>query len=179
MVQAGLVVNYDRIRVKSMTWKERLAPPTGTVSSEGRGAAQEPDLNHLVEVLDLVVQATIDLDMDTLIAALLHDVIEDTATTLRMSLGSSAEIIRKNSEAMSLPKPERRRARITAMALKSREARIVKMADVISNLHAIAEPAGPGAQTGLRPRQTRRNRDRGICNDSDSHILDTLVMQST
>src|SRR5262245_23386003 len=45
---------------------------------------------------------------------------------------------------MSLPKGERRRARIAAMACKSREARIVKMADIISNLRAIAvsPPAG-------------------------------------
>ena len=62
-----------------------------------------------------------------------------------------AEIVRENSDDMSLPKAERRRARITAMALKSREARIVKMADVISNLRAIAvsPPAGWSAERKL------------------------------
>ena len=55
-----------------------------------------------------------------------------------------ADIVRENSDNMSLPKSERRRARIAAMSLKSREARIVKIADVISNLRAIAvsPPAG-------------------------------------
>ena len=122
-----------------------------------KGAAQEPYLNHLIEVLDLVVDATGDTDMDMVIAALLHDVVEDTPTTyedIAASFGERvAEIVRENSDNMSLPKAERRRARIDAMALKSREARIVKMADVISNLRAIAvSPAGRlvrGAQTWL------------------------------
>jgi (p)ppGpp synthase/HD superfamily hydrolase len=108
-----------------------------------KGAAQEPYLNHLIEVLDLVVQTTSDgADMDMLIAALLHDVVEDTATTYEdvvKSFGERvADIVRENSDDMSLPKAERRRARIAAMSLKSREARMVKIADVISNLRAIA-----------------------------------------
>jgi hypothetical protein len=120
-----------------------------------KGAAQEPYLNHLIEVLDLVVQATGDTDMDMVIAALLHDVVEDTATTyedVATSFGERvAEIVRENSDDMSLPKAERRRARIAAMALKSREARIIKMADVISNLRAIAvsPPAGWTAERKL------------------------------
>lgn len=45
---------------------------------------------------------------------------------------------------MTLPKDERRRQRIAAMTHKSADARIVKIADVISNLRAIAvsPPAG-------------------------------------
>jgi hypothetical protein len=113
-----------------------------------KGAAQEPYLNHLIEVVDLVVQATDNADLDMVISALLHDVVEDTPTTyedVARNFGERvAEIVRENSDDMSLPKAERRRARIAGMALKSREARIVKMADIISNLRAIAvsPPAG-------------------------------------
>lgn len=113
-----------------------------------KGAAQEPYINHLIEVFGLVAQTTSGDDMDTLIAALLHDVVEDTPTTYQEvaeRFGEQvSEIVRENSDDMSLPKAERRRARIAAMAHKSREARIVKMADVISNLRAIAvsPPAG-------------------------------------
>lgn len=46
-----------------------------------KGAAQEPYLNHLVEVLDLLVQATDGTDTDMLIAAILHDVVEDTSAS--------------------------------------------------------------------------------------------------
>ena len=45
---------------------------------------------------------------------------------------------------MTLPKPERRRVRLAGISKKSREARLVKFADIISNLRAIAvsPPAG-------------------------------------
>jgi len=120
-----------------------------------KGAAQEPYINHLIEVFDLVAQTTSATDMDTLIAALLHDVVEDTPRTyedVARRFGERvAEIVRENSDDMTLPKAERRRARIAAMAHKSREARIVKLADVISNLRAIAvsPPAGWSAERKL------------------------------
>jgi hypothetical protein len=47
-----------------------------------KGAAQEPYINHLIEVADLVRGATGGTDEDALVAALLHDVVEDTAVTL-------------------------------------------------------------------------------------------------
>ena len=93
--------------------------------------------------------------MDVVIAALLHDVIEDTTANyedVAVNFGRRvAEIVRENSDDMSLPKADRRRARIAAMPLKSREARLVKMADVTSNLRAIAvsPPAGWTAELKL------------------------------
>lgn len=113
-----------------------------------KGAAQEPYINHLIEVLDLVARATGGEDTDLLTAALLHDVVEDTpvsADELAAAFGERvARIVVENSDDMTLPKDERRRQRIAAMAHKSPEARIVKTADVISNLRAIAvsPPAG-------------------------------------
>jgi guanosine-3',5'-bis(diphosphate) 3'-pyrophosphohydrolase len=52
--------------------------------------------------------------------------------------------VQENSDEMSLPKEERRVRRISAMAHESPEARIVKIADVISNLRALvaSPPAG-------------------------------------
>jgi hypothetical protein len=120
-----------------------------------KGAAQEPYINHLVEVLDLVVQATDGSDLDVVIAALLHDVVEDTSVSyddLAANFGERvAMIVRENSDDMSLSKAERRRTRIAAMPRKSREARIVKIADVISNLRAVAisPPAGWSAERKL------------------------------
>jgi (p)ppGpp synthase/HD superfamily hydrolase len=91
-----------------------------------KGAAQEPYLNHLIEVLDLVVQTTDGIDTDVLIAAVLHDVVEDTPTSydgVAKNFGERvAKIVRENSDDMSLPKAAWRRARIAGMQLKSREA---------------------------------------------------------
>jgi HD domain-containing protein len=112
-----------------------------------KGASQEPYINHLIEVLDLVASVEAD-DMDVLVAALLHDVLEDTRTgydDLIVTFGERvARIVQENSDDMTLPKPDRQRARLAAMSKKSREARLVKFADVISNLRAIAvsPPAG-------------------------------------
>jgi hypothetical protein len=120
-----------------------------------KGAAQEPYINHLIEVLHLVAQTTDGTDMDTLLAALLHDVVEDTSTSyedVAANFGERvAKIVRENSDDMSLPKDERRRLRIAAMPLKSRQARLLKIADVISNLRAIAvsPPAGWSADRKL------------------------------
>jgi hypothetical protein len=112
-----------------------------------KGASQEPYINHLIEVLDLVTSVE-DSDMDVLIAALLHDVLEDTRTgydELVATFGERvARIVQENSDDMTLPKPERRRARLAGIGKKSREARLVKLADIISNLRAIviSPPAG-------------------------------------
>ncbi len=112
-----------------------------------KGASQEPYINHLIEVLDLVASVD-DGDMDVLIAALLHDVLEDTGTSYDDLVatfgGRVARIVREDSDDMTLPKPERRRARLAGISKTSREARLVKFADIISNLRAIATspPAG-------------------------------------
>jgi (p)ppGpp synthase/HD superfamily hydrolase len=112
-----------------------------------KGASQEPYINHLIEVLDLVASVE-DGDVDVLIAALLHDVLEDTRTRydeLVATFGVRiARIVQENSDDMTLPKPERQRARMASISKKSREARLVKFADIISNLRAIAisPPAG-------------------------------------
>src|SRR6476469_1552299 len=112
-----------------------------------KGASQEPYINHLIEVADLVASVE-DGDVDVLIAALLHDVLEDTGTgydELAAAFGERvARIVQENSDDMTLPKPERQRARLAGISKKSREARLVKFADIISNLRAIAvsPPAG-------------------------------------
>jgi hypothetical protein len=120
-----------------------------------KGAAQEPYINHLIEVMDLVARSGHGHDIDVLVAAVLHDCVEDTATSyddLAARFGERvATIVRENSDDMTLPKSERRRARIAAMPHKSPAARAVKIADVISNLRAIAisPPAGWTAERKL------------------------------
>lgn len=112
-----------------------------------KGASQEPYINHLIEVADLV--ATVESsDTDVVMAALLHDVLEDTQTSyseLVASFGGRvAQIVQENSDDMTLPKSERGRARLEGIGKKSREARLVKFADLISNLRAVvgSPPAG-------------------------------------
>lgn len=115
-----------------------------------KGAAQEPYVNHLLEVMDLVARAGGGEDRDLMIAALLHDVVEDTAVTdgaLRARFGARvADIVAETSDDVSLPKPARRAQRIAGIGDKSPEARLIKIADAISNLRAVTHspPAGWG-----------------------------------
>ena len=113
-----------------------------------KGAAQEPYINHLVEVADLVACVTDGTDDDLIIAALCHDTIEDTGVTeveLANRFGLRvAGIVAECSDDMRLPKDERRRLRIEGAAHKSAAARMVKTADAISNLRcmAVSPPSG-------------------------------------
>ena len=113
-----------------------------------KGAAQEPYVNHLIEVMNLVAEATDGADTDLLVAALLHDAIEDcgySVAQLTEAFGPrAARIVAENSDDMSLPKDERRTRRIEGMAHKPADSRTVKIADVISNLRAVANSAPAG-----------------------------------
>lgn len=88
-------------------------------------------------------------------AALLHDVVEDTPVTpseLAERFGDEvARVVSETSDDMTLPKDERRRARIAAAPHKSPRAQVVKAADLISNLRAVAKspPAGWGCDRQL------------------------------
>ena len=113
-----------------------------------KGAAQEPYVNHLIEVAELVAEATAGADEDALVAALLHDVAEDcgvSGAALAEAFGPEvARVVAECSDDMTLPKEERRRARIASASRKTPRARMVKIADMISNLRAAAAspPAG-------------------------------------
>ncbi|MFD0980945.1 HD domain-containing protein [Tropicimonas aquimaris] len=113
-----------------------------------KGAAQEPYVNHLIEVMDLVARATGGQDVEQMIAALLHDTIEDagvTAEDLEQRFGTRvARMVVDNTDDMTLSKPERKARRLAAMPSKPADSRAVKTADVISNLRAlvVSAPAG-------------------------------------
>lgn len=113
-----------------------------------KGAAQEPYVNHLVEVMELVARATGGADVELLIAALLHDTIEDggiSAEQLESRFGARvARMVVENTDDMTLSKPERKARRIAAMPHKPADSRTIKTADVISNLRSlvVSAPAG-------------------------------------
>ena len=58
------------------------------VHQRRKGEAAEPYMNHLTEVAELVAEATRGSDPEVIIAAVLHDTVEDTETTLEDSESS-------------------------------------------------------------------------------------------
>jgi HD domain len=106
-----------------------------------KGTAAEPYLNHLIEVAYLVSMALSEPDTNLVVAALLHDTIEDTRTTreeLVVRFGSDvADLVAEVTDDKSLPPPGRKRLQIENAPKKSARAQTIKLADKISNLRGI------------------------------------------
>jgi GTP diphosphokinase / guanosine-3',5'-bis(diphosphate) 3'-diphosphatase len=119
-----------------------------------KGPAEEPYINHLLEVAMLVAEATGASDTNLVIAALLHDAIEDSEVPRELisrTFGEDvASIVAEVTDDKSLPKAERKRKQIEAAAGKSVRAKMLKLADKTSNLRAIA--ASPPADWSVKRR---------------------------
>jgi GTP diphosphokinase / guanosine-3',5'-bis(diphosphate) 3'-diphosphatase len=106
-----------------------------------------PYINHPIQLAYILVQADIE-DPIVLAAALLHDTIEDTETTLeelQIVFGHEiATIVAECSDDKSLNKLERKQAQVEHAAHISRRAKLVKLADKIANVNDLndAPPAG-------------------------------------
>jgi guanosine-3',5'-bis(diphosphate) 3'-pyrophosphohydrolase len=112
-----------------------------------KGRGNEPYINHLAEVANLVSEATGGADAELVAAGWLHDTIEDTGMT-REELADRfsarvAAIVAEVTDDMGLPKDERRRLQIVGAPHKSPDAKLIKIADKISNIRAriVAEPS--------------------------------------
>jgi (p)ppGpp synthase/HD superfamily hydrolase len=78
------------------------------VEQHRKGRAQEPYINHLLEVASLVSEATGGTDPNLIIAALLHDAIEDQqvpAELIAATFGNDvADLVKEVSDDKTLPK---------------------------------------------------------------------------
>ena len=113
-----------------------------------KGDAAEPYINHLIEVAELVAMTLREPDTNLVIAALLHDSIEDagvTADDLASRYGADvASLVSEVTDDKSLPKQERKRLQVEHAAKKTPRAQTIKLADKISNLRSMlsSPPAG-------------------------------------
>src|SRR6201992_663035 len=105
-----------------------------------KGRGNEPYINHLVEVANLLSAATEGADAELVAAGWLHDTIEDTETTreelTQIFSERVASLVVECTDDMSLPKAERRRLQVVNASHKSASARLIKIADKISNIGA-------------------------------------------
>jgi (p)ppGpp synthase/HD superfamily hydrolase len=117
------------------------------VHQRRKGAAQEPYINHLLEVASLVAEATDGKDPDLVIAALLHDAIEDQEVPRNLIADQWGEdvarIVEELTDDKRLPKDERKRKQVESAAHKSSKAKLIKLADATSNLRAIMASPSP------------------------------------
>jgi (p)ppGpp synthase/HD superfamily hydrolase len=118
------------------------------VHQRRKGAAQEPYINHLLEVASLVADATEGRDPELVIAALLHDAIEDQEVPfdlIETEFGPKvAALVKEVTDNKSLDKATRKRLQVEQASKKSDDAKNIKLADKTSNLRAIAFAPSPG-----------------------------------
>ena len=113
-----------------------------------KGENAEPYINHPLEVANLLVNVGKIEDYDVLIAAILHDTIEDTATTneeIAELFGETvAGYVAEVTDDKSLPKATRKQLQIEHAPHLSSGAKYIKLADKISNIRDVSEnpPAG-------------------------------------
>jgi guanosine-3',5'-bis(diphosphate) 3'-pyrophosphohydrolase len=108
-----------------------------------KGKAQEPYVNHLAEVAELVATATEGQDINLVVAAVLHDTVEDTAT-LPAELASVfnadiANLVAEVTDDKSLEKEARKKLQVEHAAAKSKRAKFIKLADKTSNLRSLVK----------------------------------------
>jgi guanosine-3',5'-bis(diphosphate) 3'-pyrophosphohydrolase len=108
-----------------------------------KGKDEEPYINHPLEVANLLASVGGVEDIDVLMAGLLHDIVEDTGTTrqeLESKFGKrTADIVLEVTDDKSLPKAERKRLQVEHAPQLSDGAKLVKIADKISNITDILE----------------------------------------
>ena len=109
-----------------------------------KNAARSPYIVHPLRVARILAAATAD-DETVLVAALLHDTLEDTETTPeeieRRFGGRVAATVQQCSDDKLLSKAARKLAQIEHAAHASAEAALVKLADKIDNLGGmLADP---------------------------------------
>ena len=107
-----------------------------------KGSRGAPYVNHPLAVAECLATAGIE-DPDILAAALLHDTVEDTDTSLaeleELFGQRVASIVAEVTDDKSLPKAERKLRQIANAPTKSHEAKLVKLADKICNLRDLRD----------------------------------------
>lgn len=108
-----------------------------------KGEEASPYINHPIEVAELLARVCKITDIVILQSAILHDTIEDTQTAgeeLEQHFGAEVRrVVEEITDDKSLPKAERKRLQIEHAPHLSKRAQVIKLADKISNVRAIAQ----------------------------------------
>lgn len=112
-------------------------------SQRRKGPGDIPYINHPLEVAHTLADIAGVEDVEILIAAILHDTIEDTDTVAEEIEehfgGRVLSLVLECTDDKNLPWEERKRLQVVHAADKSPEAKLIKMADKISNVSDLAK----------------------------------------
>jgi len=120
-----------------------------------KGKGRSPYVNHPVEVAERLWNLGGVRDADVIVAALLHDTLEDTETP-REEIGRRfgervLSLVREVTDDKALPKAERKRLQVEHAPDLSHGAKLIKLADKLCNVRDIL--LDPPADWPLERRQ--------------------------
>jgi guanosine-3',5'-bis(diphosphate) 3'-pyrophosphohydrolase len=108
-----------------------------------KGDDPPPYINHPLEVASMLANVGGITDVTTLVAALLHDTVEDTSATPEELEGNFGRAVRLLVEEVTddkkLEKPERKRLQIEHTPALSVAAKQIKLGDKICNMRDVVE----------------------------------------
>ncbi len=112
-----------------------------------KGNAQLPYINHPIRVAEILWRIGAVRDMPTLVAALLHDTLEDTQTSaeeLETLFGAEVlALVQEVTDDKTLPKAARKQMQIEHAPHLSAKAKLIKLADKINNIDDVShDPPG-------------------------------------
>lgn len=100
-----------------------------------------PYINHLIKVTETLIRIGGERDRDLLLAAVLHDIVEDTEVTKKELASRYGEkvagIVEELTDDMSLPRTERKARQVAGAPALSEEARKIRIIDKGSNIRDI------------------------------------------
>ena len=106
-----------------------------------KGNIAAPYINHPIAVAEQLAQAGLEDNTELLMAAVLHDVIEDTETApeeLEERFGAKVmQIVLEVSDDKNLEAKQRKIQVVHHIAGKSTEARLIKLSDLIANVYDV------------------------------------------
>ena len=106
-----------------------------------RNKEASPYINHPIAVAEILWRVGQVRDIPVLVAAILHDTIEDTDTTpeeIEKLFGPEVlTLVQEVTDDKSKPKQERKRLQIVNAPHTSPGAKLIKLGDKISNIHDI------------------------------------------
>ncbi len=151
-----------------------------------KGADEQPYINHPLEVLNLLTSIGKVEDFDILIAAVLHDTIEDTKTTkeeITELFGENAcRMVLELTDDKTLPKEVRKQLQIEHAPHISKGAQQIKLCDKISNIGDVLKNPPDGWSNDRRSEYVKWGEDvvaglRGANENLEKHF-DQLVAKA-
>ena len=107
-----------------------------------------PYINHPIQVAELIARIGEVDDLSVLMAAVLHDVVEDTETTLEELENifgpDVSDLVAEVTDDKSLPKAERKHMQIKHTATMTNRAKLIKLADKTCNVRDVAHSPPEG-----------------------------------